>query len=102
VALLLEDCKVVSQAELVYHMMETECQTQGSFKNNTCAVLVKIIYIDTRPRVYYYSSNRNVIYMSVKVVKTLPVTSVINHKENVQELEHNWNWQELRHKKMTT
>lgn len=36
--------------------------------------------------------------MSARVVKTLTVTSVINHKENVQELEYNWNWQELRHK----
>jgi len=59
---------------------------------------VKIIHVDTRPRVYYYSSNRGVIYMSARVVKTLTVTSVINHKENVQELEYNWNWQELRHK----
>jgi len=63
---------------------------------------VEIIYVDTTPRVHYYSSNRSVIYMSAIVVKTLPVTSVINHKENVQKLEYNWNWQELRHKKMTT
>jgi len=58
---------------------------------------VKIIHVDTRPRVFYYSSNRGTIYMSARVVKTLTVTGVINHKENVQELEYNWNWQELRH-----
>lgn len=35
---------------------------------------------------YYYSSNRDVICMSARVVKTLTLICVINNKKNVQEV----------------